>query len=651
MQKHWQRLILVFAILLALAPPYRRAAADEGPFAWQAKMADRVASTAMSADGSMIVYGSRSGEVWITKPSGETVARWQAPNAVSAVAMTGDGSRIAVVSDNQQLFLLDVAAKTVWDAPINGSGVSVAVTADGSRVAAGTWDGAIQAFDNKGSPLWQQVASDRVYALAYAGGGHALVSGTRRGIVSLWDDQGNEQWTVQSDTAVRSIAVSQNGELIVAGNEAGLVYILDARGAVSVQKAIAARTLRAIAMDTTGSHIALASDDGQLYVIDPTGQILLQQTVCASLSAVSISANGQRLSVGCGDGTAGILNLTSAQQTQASTQRTRQLTLIGAVLALAAVIAATLYLLRATAAGRRRTQGWHRLVRTVWQHRVAYFLIIPSLTLLIVFSYYPAFSAVFHAFTKWSPGLSTEYIGLENFRKAFSDSYLWVGLANLVILLIAAMLKVTIMPLVAAELVFHLRHEQARYGYRILYVLPMVVPAMVETLLWRMIYNPEIGLINQTLNLFGLAEWARPWLGSAQTALGAIVFMGFPWVGTIAFLIYYAALMEIPDETIDAAKIDGATGALRIRYIDIPQIAPKIGLMVLLAYIGRMQGFQDILVLTGGGPASATYVPALEMYYAAFRFGDFGYASAIAMMLFVVILFFTLIGRRQPRQA
>jgi ABC-type sugar transport system permease subunit len=210
-------------------------------------------------------------------------------------------------------------------------------------------------------------------------------------------------------------------------------------------------------------------------------------------------------------------------------------------------------------------------------------------------------------------------------------------------------LKVSCVPLLVAELVFNLRSTRARYLYRMLFSLPMVVPGMVGILLWQMIYNPEIGLINQILQAVGLSSWARPWLADSNTALASIIFMGFPWVGTIAFLIYYAGLIDIPEEIFDASRMDGATNLRRFWHIDLPLIAPQIRLMILFAYIGRMQGFQDILVMTGGGPGSATYVPALEMYFSAFRFGNFGYASSIATMLFLVILVGTILVRRQPR--
>lgn len=643
--------LCVWAVVLALTlgPVPTAAHAEGGPLAWQGQMKDRVTGTAMSADGSLVAFGSRSGEVWLVRRDGETVARWQAPNAVNGVAMSADGSSLAVVADNQQIYLLNGAGQVQWQAATQGAGYSVALADDGNRVAVGTWDGVLQVFDRQGAPLWEQRLTDRVYALAFSARGERLLSGLRRGTVTLWNGEGGALWAQEMDSAVRGLALSGQADLIAAGTEAGQFALLDGQGATLRQQPLGRGPLRGVAMDADGSRIAVAADDGQLYLFERSGDLILRQAIFTQLYSVALSADGQWLSIGAGDGAVGSMTLAGAQEARQTGLCTRWLSRAGLATGLLAVIAATTLLLTRTATGRRQQRRVGVFWRRIWRHRVAYLLVMPSLLLLIVFSYYPAYSAIFHAFTRWSPGISTEFVGLANFRKALQDQYLWIGVGNLLILLITGALKAVTMPLLVAELVFHLRSARARYAYRMTYVLPMVVPGMVATLLWRMIYDPEIGLINQTLRPLGLGSLARPWLADAGTALGALIFMGFPWVGTIAFLVYYAALIEIPEETLDATRIDGATGWRRIWYIDIPLVSPQLKLMLLLSYIGRMQGFQDILVMTGGGPASSTYVPALEMYYAAFRFGDFGYASAIAMLLFVVILGGSILSRRQSR--
>ena len=163
-------------------------------------------------------------------------------------------------------------------------------------------------------------------------------------------------------------------------------------------------------------------------------------------------------------------------------------------------------------------------------------------------------------------------------------------------------------------------------------------------LLWVQIFDPNIGLLNQVLDAAGLAGWKHSWLGEEETALWSIVFMGFPWVSVLPFLIYLGGLMAVPQEIFDAATVDGAGVFTRIPNIDVPLLLGQIKLLVVLAVIQGMQGFYYVLVMTQGGPFHATTVPGLEMYYAAFQHSKYGYACAIAFVLFVFVMFVTVVN-------
>ncbi|MEO8397641.1 MAG: sugar ABC transporter permease, partial [Chloroflexota bacterium] len=122
-----------------------------------------------------------------------------------------------------------------------------------------------------------------------------------------------------------------------------------------------------------------------------------------------------------------------------------------------------------------------------------------------------------------------------------------------------------------------------------------------------------------------------------------------PWVSPFALLIFYGGLVSIPDELFDAAKVDGANAWTRFWRIDIPMLIGQLRLLVILAFIGSMQEFQSIFLTTGGGPGSVTYTPALELYYQATRFSNFGVASAMGTVLFIVILGGTILNLRAVR--
>jgi ABC-type sugar transport system permease subunit len=289
------------------------------------------------------------------------------------------------------------------------------------------------------------------------------------------------------------------------------------------------------------------------------------------------------------------------------------------------------------------------ILRTLWRHRVSYLFLLPTFLFLATFHYAPAFSGLYHAFTEWETGGQARWIGLENFRRMAQDEFLRLSLTNQVTLLLANLLKALIVPLIVAEMLFHLRSRRMQYALRSLFLVPMVVPGMVGVLLWGFIYDPNIGLLNNALTSLGLSGATRAWLGDWHTALPAVIGVGFPWISGLGLLIYLAGLLNIPQDVLDSSAVDGASVLRRIGSIDLALLRGQMRLLAVLSIIGTLQDFAGILVLTGGGPGLATHVPALHMYYQAFRFGHYGYASAIGATLFLVILAFTVANLRLAR--
>lgn len=281
----------------------------------------------------------------------------------------------------------------------------------------------------------------------------------------------------------------------------------------------------------------------------------------------------------------------------------------------------------------------------------AYALLAPTFLLLGVFSYFPAASGLYHAFTDWEEGRGALFNGLDNFRRLAGDATLWYGAGNMAILLIAGLFKSTVVPFIAAELILCLYRDRLRYLFRTGFLVPMVAPGMVAILLWRFIYDPNMGLLNEGLRALGLSEWTRSWLGEPHLALPAIIFMGFPWIGALGLLIYMAGLMNIPQGTHEAFRLESGNILRRIIAIDAPLVRGQTRLLVILTFIGSLQDFQSVLIMTGGGPGIATMVPALRMYHMAFRFSHFGYAAAIGFVLFLAILIITMINLRVLKSA
>src|SRR5262249_50031804 len=183
------------------------------------------------------------------------------------------------------------------------------------------------------------------------------------------------------------------------------------------------------------------------------------------------------------------------------------------------------------------------------------------------------------------------------------------------------------------------------------FVVPMVVPGVVVLLIWGFIYDDQLGLLNQVLRGVGLGGWVRSWLGDPANALTSLIFIGFPWVGGFALLIYYAGLQNISADVFDSARIDGATGFTRFRSVDLPLLVGQIKLLVVLGIIGGLQGSQTPLLHNNGGPGYATTVPGMPLYQNAIAFDRMGYACAIGVALFVVILGITYLNLKYLRSS
>jgi ABC-type sugar transport system permease subunit len=255
-----------------------------------------------------------------------------------------------------------------------------------------------------------------------------------------------------------------------------------------------------------------------------------------------------------------------------------------------------------------------------------------------IFVYYPPLLGMYRSFFAWDPTGTSPFVGLDNFRAIFNDPHFGQQVTSMIILLVGTVSVSVIAPLIVAELIYALRNGTARYAYRFLFLIPIVVPAVVVQLLWRFFYDPNVGPIDSFLRVVGLGGLARDWLGDFSTALGALIFVGFPWVGGASVLIWLSGLMNISSEVVEAAAVDGATGIRRIWFIDLPLLMGQIRYFLVIGMITGLGSFQLQLVVTEppGGPGYQTDVPSLEMYLQAFQNDRFGIAAAYGVLLFIV---------------
>jgi ABC-type sugar transport system permease subunit len=280
-----------------------------------------------------------------------------------------------------------------------------------------------------------------------------------------------------------------------------------------------------------------------------------------------------------------------------------------------------------------------------------YLLLAGPIGLLIVFSYIPAASALYHACTEWNPGLPSKWVGLKNFRVLLTDPVFYKSLINVAKLGGFTFIAGMIVPFAVAEMIFHLRSERWRYVCRIALVMPLVVPGVVVFMLWKYIYS-DAGILTELLRSLGMHEWIRGWLSHPKTALWCVAFVGFPFANGVSTLILYAGLNNIPETILEAAQLDGLGPLRRIFRIHVPLMAGQVKLLIVLLVIGIVNGFESVYILTlDGGPGYETMVPGLYMYLNGFTFGRMGYACAIGLTMLVFLFIFTLSLNRLMKSA
>ncbi len=276
--------------------------------------------------------------------------------------------------------------------------------------------------------------------------------------------------------------------------------------------------------------------------------------------------------------------------------------------------------------------------------------LLPTFILIIVLSYYPAFSGLFHAFTNWDIGGNSQFVGFENFTTMWKDPVFQISMKNVLQYGLFRTAVYTIVPLIVALLIFHLRSERARYWFRVGFLIPYIVPSVVLWLVWGFVYAPYDGIINTFLESIGLENLTRAWIGDPDTALQAIMFIGFPFVGTFFMLMIYAGLEGIGSAVFDAAAIDGAGTITRLLRIELPLVRPQIILVLILGMIESVSFYDVALILTSGGPMNSTMFPGLYMYNNAFKYGKMGYASAIGTILFIVLFVLSILSQKYRKQ-
>lgn len=275
-----------------------------------------------------------------------------------------------------------------------------------------------------------------------------------------------------------------------------------------------------------------------------------------------------------------------------------------------------------------------------------YLFLLPALLIFGLFVWYPIVLGFIMSFQSIDLIGPASWVGWTNYRHVFNDPLFGVAWRNTLAFTLYALLFGYLVPIVLALFVNEMRHGKG--FFRLAFYLPVMLPPIVTVFLWRWIYNPDSGLLNALLSLLHLPQGL--WLETPSTALPALMVIATWSAAGSTMLIYLAALQGVPASLYEAAEIDGASIWRRLWSITLPTIRPIMLLMLILQIIGTMQVFTEPFTITSGGPQNATMSILLLIYNYAFQNADFGGASALGVMLFLVLAVFALIYMRMTNR-
>jgi multiple sugar transport system permease protein len=281
----------------------------------------------------------------------------------------------------------------------------------------------------------------------------------------------------------------------------------------------------------------------------------------------------------------------------------------------------------------------------VTRRGAAWWFVTPALTAVTVCFVVPVLAALALSFTDFdiygvADRHNVRFIGLANYRRLLEAPLFWTALRNtFVFVVVGAPLSIAVS--LATALLLHARLARARAAFRTALFAPVVTTVVAVAVIWRYLFHTRYGFLNYVLGWLGID--AIDWLGDPHWSMPAmIVFAVWKNFG-INMIIFLAGLQSIPEDPYEAARIDGATRLQQLRYLTLPALAPTMLLVTILTMVGYFQLFAEPYVMTRGGPAQSTTSVLYFMFEEGFQWWNLGFASAVAFVLFAIMLAGTLL--------
>ena len=270
----------------------------------------------------------------------------------------------------------------------------------------------------------------------------------------------------------------------------------------------------------------------------------------------------------------------------------------------------------------------------------AYLFVLPDLIGLLIFVVVPIIFAVYISFHQWNLVSDKVFIGIDNYKKLFSDKEWWNSLLRTFKFTLIYVPTLFVLALLFANAINYLKGKLLGF-VRTAFLMPYAITSVIAATLWMFLYDEKRGYINAVLNVFGIPD--LQYLGAKNQAMIAIIVV-VVWINLgYNMILFLSAMKEIPYECIEAAKIDGAGKWKTFRHITFPLIQNTSVFILITSTIASFQMLDQIMVMTRGGPAKSTEVAVLYIYQQSFDFLNMGYASALSVVLFLILLVFSFV--------
>ncbi|MEG0272673.1 MAG: sugar ABC transporter permease [Hydrogenoanaerobacterium sp.] len=272
------------------------------------------------------------------------------------------------------------------------------------------------------------------------------------------------------------------------------------------------------------------------------------------------------------------------------------------------------------------------------QHiRDIFLFLTPAVVIVALFLYFPVILNFLNSLFQWTAfSAERKFVGLGNYTKLFSDSVFYIAIKNNIIFMIMSIVFQIGLSLVMAAILEEKFMRKFQAFFRTVYFIPSLLMVTVTGIMFQIIYNPLIGIVNPLVELLGGQPTSLDLLGNQNTAIWAVAIVSqWQYIG-YTLVLFLVAIQSIPEDLYEAAELDGASSIKKFFFITIPQIKEMILVNMIVTITGSFKVFDEVYVMTGGGPGRATETLATMLYRAGFRNDEMGYASAIAFFVFIV---------------